>query len=231
MITEIKGNLFNTNCRTIVNTVNCEGIMGKGIALEMKLRFPEMFIKYKEFCDQGLMNPGTLQLWKNSNPWILNFPTKVLWKNTSEWNYLKLGLEKFSKIYKEKEITSIAFPLLGASNGGLDNKEVKKLMISYLEKLEKIDIEIYDFDPKADDHLFIIFYQKIRRFEIYDYKKYLNINTAAAKNLKASIDAQTVNSMLSLQSIQGIGEKAMQNIHDFIKSKKKVEIIKQSNLF
>ena len=79
--------------------------------------------------------------------------------------------------------------------------------------------------------IFIIFYQKIRRFEIDDYKKYLNINTAAAKNLKASIDAQTVNSMLSLQSIQGIGEKAMQNIHDFIKSKKKVEIIKQSNLF
>lgn len=127
MVTQIKGNLFNSSCKVIVNTVNCEGVMGKGIALEMKLRFPEMYLKYKEVCDQGLFKPGTLQLWKNSKPWILNFPTKVSWKHPSEWEYLKLGLEKFSAIYKEKEITSVAFPLLGASNGGLNPLMLKNL--------------------------------------------------------------------------------------------------------
>jgi len=231
MISEIKGNLFNTTCKVIVNTVNCEGVMGKGVALEMKLRFPDMYQKYKEVCDQGLFKPGTLQLWKNSKPWVLNFPTKISWKNPSEWEYLKLGLEKFTKIYKEKEITSIAFPLLGASNGGLDPADVKKLMIQYLEQLSDIDIEIYEFDPKAEDNLFSTFYQKVRRFSVDDYKKYLKINLKAAKNLKNSMDTSLIHSMVAIQSVEGIGEKAIQNIHEFIKSKDPIEIVTQSDLF
>ena len=231
MIIQIKGNLFNTTCKVIVNTVNCEGVMGKGIALEMKLRFPDMYKKYKEVCDQGLFKPGTLQLWKNSNPWVLNFPTKVLWKNPSEWDFLKLGLEKFSQIYKEKGITSIAFPLLGSSNGGLDPREVKQFMISHLEKLKDIDVEIYEFDPAAEDNLFNLFFQKVRRFGVDDYKKHLKIKSNLAENLKRSLEAGTVNSMIALQDIQGLGEKAMSNIHQFIKSDTKIEIVSQPELF
>ena len=70
MIKKIKGNIFNTSCQTLVNTVNCVGIMGKGIALECKLRFPDMFEKYKEFCEKKLIKPGSLQLWSNSKPWF-----------------------------------------------------------------------------------------------------------------------------------------------------------------
>ena len=231
MVTQIKGNLFNTSCKVIVNTVNCEGIMGKGIALEMKLRFPEMYQKYKEVCDQGLFKPGTLQLWKNSKPWVLNFPTKVSWKNPSEWEYLKLGLEKFATIYKEKEITSIAFPLLGASNGGLEPVDVKKFMIEYLEKLSDIDVEIYQFDPNAEDNLFTVFYQKVRRFSLEDYKKHLNIKSNAAENLKQALDSGSVKSMLGLQDVQGLGEKAMNNIHEFVKLNPDIEISSQSEFF
>ena len=70
MIKKIKGNIFNTSCQTLVNTVNCIGVMGKGMALECKLRFPEMFIKYKDSCDKKLFKPGYLQIYKNSKPWI-----------------------------------------------------------------------------------------------------------------------------------------------------------------
>ena len=103
MIKKIKGNIFNTSCQTLVNTVNCIGVMGKGIALECKLRFPPMFEKYKEYCEKKLIKPGSLQLWKESRPWILNFPTKLHWKDPSKIEYLEKGLEKFQKEYSNKK--------------------------------------------------------------------------------------------------------------------------------
>ena len=128
MIKKIKGNIFNTNCQTLVNTVNCIGVMGKGMALECKLRFPEMFIKYKDSCDKKLFKPGYLQIYKNSKPWILNFPTKIHWKDPSKIEYLEEGLKKFQDEYLNKNISSIAFPLLGASLGGLSEELVYETM-------------------------------------------------------------------------------------------------------
>lgn len=104
-------------------------------------------------------------------------------------------------------------------------------MIEHLEKLSDVDIEIYEFDPNAEDNLFVVFYQKVRRFSLADYKKYLNIKTNAAENLKQALDLGTVKSMLGLQDIQGLGEKAMNNIHEFVKSNTNIEITSQSELF
>jgi len=70
MFRKIKGNIFNTSAQVLVNTVNCVGIMGKGIALECKLRFPDMYKSYQKFCDQKKIQPGVLQVWKDSQPWI-----------------------------------------------------------------------------------------------------------------------------------------------------------------
>ncbi|MFZ1323089.1 MAG: macro domain-containing protein [Ignavibacteria bacterium] len=75
---EIYGNLFKSKAQTLVNTVNCYVVMGKGIALEFKKRFPEMFEVYKEYCDKKLIRPGVLQLFKKSTPWILNFLLKII---------------------------------------------------------------------------------------------------------------------------------------------------------
>lgn len=77
----IKGNLFNTKAQTIVNTVNCVGVMGKGIALVFKLRYPNMFEVYQNICSQNLMGIGKLWLYKGepNKPWVLNFPTKTHW--------------------------------------------------------------------------------------------------------------------------------------------------------
>ena len=160
-ITFHKGNIFNTKMQTIVNTVNCVGVMGKGIALVFKLRYPDMFEKYKELCQSKLICIGKLWLYKSEScsQWVLNFPTKFHWKYPSKIEYLEAGLQKFVDTYKEKGITSIAFPLLGTHNGGLNKVEVLNLMYKYLEKCD-LTIEIYEYDPLSPDDLFENFKKK-----------------------------------------------------------------------
>lgn len=137
-------NIFDSQCQTIVNTVNCVGVMGKGLALEMKKRYPNMFDKYKDYCDKGLIDIGKLWLYKHSDDkWILNFPTKKHWKNGSEYEYIEEGMKKFVETYKEKGITTIAFPMLGCNNGGLEKDVVIQIMTKYLIKCDNLIIEIY----------------------------------------------------------------------------------------
>ena len=137
------GNLFESQCQTLVNTVNCVGIMGKGIALEFKKLYPKMFEQYRIYCKQGLLDIGKLYLWKEENNWVLNFPTKIDWRNPSKYEWIEKGLQKFVIIYKEKGITSIAFPMLGCNNGKLDKNIVLPMMKKYLEKCDDLDVEIY----------------------------------------------------------------------------------------
>jgi O-acetyl-ADP-ribose deacetylase (regulator of RNase III) len=145
MIKFIKGDFFSSEVQTIVNTVNCVGVMGKGIALKYKKRYPRMFSIYKKICDNKLLDIGKLFLYKSEEKWILNFPTKTDWRNPSEIKNIEEGLKKFVNTYKEKGITSIAFPHLGCQNGGLDfESQVKPLMIKYLEDLD-LEIEIYEY--------------------------------------------------------------------------------------
>ena len=73
--------IFKTECEVIVNTVNCIGVMGKGIALQVKTKYPEVFKRYKNICDKNMLKPGLLQIVKTNNKTILNFPTKMHWKN------------------------------------------------------------------------------------------------------------------------------------------------------
>jgi len=230
MIKKIKGNIFNTNCQTLVNTVNCIGVMGKGMALECKLRFPEMFIKYKDSCDKKLFKPGYLQIYKNSKPWILNFPTKIHWKDPSKIEYLEKGLKKFQDEYLNKNISSIAFPLLGASLGGLSEELVYETMTKYLEPLNNIDIEIYEYDYMASDNLFDIFYNKVSEFTVDDYKLVLKLNKTAAENLKNAIDGKSVKSMLGIQDVPQIGTKAIESIHNFIRDDKDISIQKSLDI-
>jgi O-acetyl-ADP-ribose deacetylase (regulator of RNase III) len=104
-----------------------------------------MFISYKKVCNSKLFSIGKLQLYKDKEKWILNFPTKYHYKNPSKMEYIETGLKKFVEIYKDKGITSIAFPQLGCSNGGLDWKDVEPLMVKYLDNLD-IPVEIYIFE-------------------------------------------------------------------------------------
>ena len=139
------GNIFNSKCQTIVNPINCVGVMGKGLALEMKNRFPDMFNKYKELCDKNLITIGKLRLYHSNitNLSILNFPTKQHWKHDSQYEFIELGMKKFLDTYQEKQIQSIAFPLLGCGNGKLNKDDVINIMLKYLSKCKNIVVEIY----------------------------------------------------------------------------------------
>ena len=103
-ITIINGNIFNTKAQTIVNTVNCVGVMGKGIALVFKLRYPAMFDIYQDFCKQGLIGIGKLWIYKGDarDPWALNFPTKTHWKLPSEYEYIEKDSKSLLKLTKKK---------------------------------------------------------------------------------------------------------------------------------
>lgn len=142
MIEYIEGNIFESPAQVIVNTVNTMGVMGKGLALSFKQRYPEMFEKYKVACEKHLLSIGKLMLFYEPDHWLLLFPTKENWRNPSKLEYIEKGLMKFVQTYAEKNITSIAFPKLGCGNGELNWNDVKPLMERYLKKLP-IDIYIY----------------------------------------------------------------------------------------
>lgn len=144
MIYYIKGNMFDSPAQVLVNTVNTVGVMGKGLALTFKKVYPNMFENYKHFCDHKELTIGKLYLYKTKGKWILNFPTKTTWRNPSKIEYIEEGLKKFASTYKNKNIKSIAFPMLGCGNGGLDfESEVKPLMNKYLSNLDGINIYVY----------------------------------------------------------------------------------------
>ncbi len=216
-IKHFRGNIFNSKCQTIVNTVNCVGVMGKGIALVHKFRYPQMYVEYKEHCKNKLIQTGSLWLYtKQENaPWILNFPTKYHWKYPSKMEWIEQGLRKFVATYAKKGITSIAFPLLGTHNGGLDTDEVKNVMNQYLEKCE-IDIEIYDYDPEAKDDLFASFKKKWLSLNDIKIKEETGIQPQYAKRITDVIQYGEINSMISLANYKGIGEKTLEKAFGYI---------------
>lgn len=143
MITFVEGNLFESPAKVLVNTVNTVGAMGKGIAFEFKKIYPEMFRQYRDLCDSGKFNIGNLWVYKTSNKWILNFPTKKHWNQPSNIEIIKKGLLTFVNNYDKLEIDTIAFPPLGCGNGQLNFEfQVKPLMEQHLSKLP-ITIFIY----------------------------------------------------------------------------------------
>lgn len=154
MINYRKSDIFSSEAQTLVNTVNCVGVMGKGIAKEFKIRNPEMFQAYKAICDEKLLVPGKLWLWRQQMPWVLNFPTKNHWRGPSKLSWIEAGLDKFAKTYREKGITSISFPKLGCGNGGLDWNEVRPIMEYFLEPVD-IPVTIHEAtnDPIIPEHI------------------------------------------------------------------------------
>lgn len=151
---EVKGNIFNSDAMAVVNTVNCVGAMGKGIALDFKLRFPEMFKEYQKICFKHILKPGQILPYRKSKPIILNFAIKDDWKEPSKVEWVEETLQKFVLNYKTMGITSIAFPWMGAMNGGIPLETIKELTRKYLSNLPDIDIEVYDFDPDVPCHLY-----------------------------------------------------------------------------
>lgn len=144
------GNLFETTAQAIVNTVNCVGVMGKGVALEFKKRWPDNYKAYKRACDARDLRPGRLLIFDRksllSSPFprfLVNFPTKDHWRSKSKISYIELGLDSLVLEIEKYGITSIAMPPLGCGNGGLDWEEVRPIIVDKLSQLSGVEIFIY----------------------------------------------------------------------------------------
>jgi O-acetyl-ADP-ribose deacetylase (regulator of RNase III) len=136
MIAYFEGDLFQSPAKVLVNPVNTAGVMGKGLALEFKRRYPGMFQVYQTLCEKKQLDIGQLWIYKTPEKWILNFPTKKHWRQKSEVEYIVAGLERFVATYQEESIDSIAFPQLGCGSGQLDwETQVQPLMEKYLGAL------------------------------------------------------------------------------------------------
>ena len=136
MITYLASDLFQSPAQVLVNAVNTVGAMGKGIALEFKRKYPDMFAQYQAMCQQGEFGIGQLWLYKSPQKWVLNFPTKRDWRDKSRIEYIETGLTQFAKTYEAEGITSISFPRLGCGLGGLNwENEVRPLMEHHLNPL------------------------------------------------------------------------------------------------
>ena len=140
----IKGDIFETKCQTIVNPINCGGTMTKGIGGVLKQRYKKYFPHYAYICKNKLIDFGVLWLYDVEDWRILSFPTKINAKTNAKLEDIEKGLDKFIAKYKEKGITSIAFPLL---DDKLDREEILPLMIS---KLSQCDIPIEIYVPESE---------------------------------------------------------------------------------
>lgn len=143
MIDVKKGNIFNSKSQTLVNTVNCVGVMGKGIALGFKERYPEMFEDYVARCKLGEVQLGRPYLYKGKTiPWIVNFPTKDHWRSVSKLDDIVKGLRYIRSHYKKWGIKSLAVPPLGSGLGQLNWDIVGPTLYKYLSALD-IPVEFY----------------------------------------------------------------------------------------
>lgn len=140
-----KGNMFKCNADCLINTVNCEGFMGKGIAYQFKLKFPENNKAYVKACKSGELTVGKIHYYVEDGITIINFPTKNKWREKSKLDYIETGLDDFIRILPNLKVKKIAIPPLGCGNGGLNWTDVKKIIESKIYHLsDKYDFVVYE---------------------------------------------------------------------------------------
>lgn len=147
MIKIMQGNLFESKADVFVNTTNTFGVMGKGIALQFKQKFPKMYNEYRDICSKKQFDIGQILIHEtgDNNPkFIVSFPTKKHWRNPSQIEWIKIGLKVLCKWCNDNKIQSIAIPSLGCSNGGLNWKDVCPLIC---ESFNSIETMAYIFEP------------------------------------------------------------------------------------
>lgn len=146
MIKSISGDILKTETLAIVNPVNCMGVMGKGLALQIKNNYPLTFISYSKACKENRMVVGKLHWYKENGKIIINFPTKNTWRENSKLSYIKNALPELIKLIKELHINSISIPPLGCGLGGLSWIDVKSILLENLKEISN-EVDIYLYEP------------------------------------------------------------------------------------
>ena len=150
MIEYRTGDLFTADVEALVNTVNCVGVMGRGVALQFKKSFPDNFKAYAKACKQGEVEPGRMFITERlDNPkYIINFPTKRHWRGKSRIDDIKSGLDALANEIRERRIQSIALPPLGSGLGGLHWPDVRERIESALAEIPS-NVRVIVFEPRS----------------------------------------------------------------------------------
>lgn len=148
MVELTKGNIFDAKVEALVNTVNCVGVMGRGIALQFKRAYPENFKAYKKACDAKEVFPGQMFV-RDLNAiygprYIINFPTKRHWRGKSRLEDIEAGLYDLLDVVDRNNISSIAIPPLGCGLGGLQWADVLPLIIKAFESLPEVEVLVFE---------------------------------------------------------------------------------------
>ena len=147
MIEYAEGNLLDDPAEALVNTVNEVGVMGKGVALMFKERFPENAEEYEIACREKRVKVGTMLVTKNralwGPRWVIHFPTKKHWRFPSKLEWIREGMQDLVRVLRDLEIHSVALPPLGCGNGGLEWSHVKRVIESALSQLPEVQARVY----------------------------------------------------------------------------------------
>lgn len=148
MIKYTKGDIFSSHADALVNSVNCVGVMGRGVALQFKNAFPANFQAYAAACDRGEVQPGRMFVFETGQltppRFIINFPTKRHWRGKSRIEDVESGLAALAIVIRERGITSVALPPLGSGLGGLNWTDVKQRIEVALQPLDDVRVLVYE---------------------------------------------------------------------------------------
>ena len=148
MIRFLQGNLFASRAEALVNTVNCVGVMGKGIAYQFKRAYPLSSQEYMARCKRKEVKLGSVTASREAGRWIIQFPTKGHWKENSRLADVEAGIDALRDFLREHKIRSVAIPPLGCGNGGLRWSEVRESIVRGLGELADVEVEVYE--PATD---------------------------------------------------------------------------------
>ncbi|MCL5959831.1 MAG: macro domain-containing protein [Chloroflexi bacterium] len=200
--------VFNVRAQTVVNTVNCVGVMGAGLALEFKLRFPEMHEDYVQRCKRNEVRIGNPYIYTGCGaPWIINFPTKKHWKEPSRIEWVREGLKFFVANIGQMGIESIAFPRLGCSLGNLDWDDIRPIMEEYLGETTIPVFICLDTEPES---------RGIERLMVdrlnSSTKQIMTSEWRIRKGIATNISTHTIRRFRELGRIKGVGGKTYETL-------------------
>lgn len=148
MIELTQGDILKADAEALVNTVNCVGVMGRGIALQFRKAFPENFKVYEAACKANEVQTGKMFVYDLNRLYaprfIINFPTKRHWKGKSNIEDIKAGLEDLINVVQQHQIRSIAIPPLGCGLGGLNWEDVRPLIIEAFQSLPEVSVLLFE---------------------------------------------------------------------------------------
>lgn len=207
------GNIFSSSAEAIVITVNCEGVMGAGIALDAKNRWPTIYDSYSKKCELKEFKIGDIMWERSESQQVALFPTKNLWRAPSNLSFLRDGLETLRNDIIRKSITSVAVPHLGCSNGGLTWSDVKPLIIEKVSDIDGLSIELWKFDQNFIDQDFQRFRNTFLSLNKKDASSWVNFSEKTEGLIRDVLGDSELNNFVQLSEKKGVGKKTLEKIY------------------